>query len=545
MKQKLVSIVLILCMTLCMFTACGKDDEKSRKEIQKNLSGDISNELENEQINNSGQVEKEAVKNSNKDEVKKFPEAIRAFKETYNAFYDKHRMNGNYMQPDFDCFANIYILNNTPIMLIMDIFQMSEDETEAYVDLYMFEYTNKTVEEKCKYTNLKLSSPEVYVYPLQEKLFVRYSNGNSILEYKVSVLDEYLEDVSAEYFFINSRYVDSNTLVEPLSFDSIVDNSYSQYITNDISYEDFLARAYSTIWFNTGLGKSGYAGNNLIKMDPYDDCGINFALVCENSNYFGLNSTKFQKYLDYLSQQEINNNAQLLVHHFSYLENLGVVEKNISDDGVEEKTPVIVWLNGVYYKIINDIAYPYLLDCGYSQSDLPEMIWGYEVRRDSSQLVVVDEISLKDIWGIIEIKRAEYKATEEAAKAELERKYGAALNVLRECSLSEKYDECFIIENEFTIAVVFTCYYDFGSHKSSEIYRCPLNAIDISKEDIYPMFSELEPNIYSDGYIECLYYRYETEPYIPPAGVTLIDPIRYSSFDEAYNAFYASKMQSK
>lgn len=308
MKQKLVSIVLVLSMVIGLFTACGKDSE--------------------------------AIAQSNK-EVKNFPEAVKAFKETYNAFYDEHRMNGNYMEPEYDCFANVYILGDTPTMLIMDIIQteqLTEYNTSYIADFYMFEFVDGKVKESAKYLSVSLGRFfTTYIYPLQDKLFMGYyvpkdePDASSYFEYKVGVFSEYFEEVEKEWYYTEMLvegeifdHPNNKTMKEAINelvYDVAEYGDFESYKKSlkysKFNYMDCDFNPYYWVWaYNTGLSEDGIGGSALLlESGEFDN-------YCFSHSY-GLRAVNFSKYLDYLSTKEVKNNAHLMLQHAKYLETLG------------------------------------------------------------------------------------------------------------------------------------------------------------------------------------------------------------------------------
>lgn len=439
MKQKLVSIVLVLSMALCMFTACGKDSE--------------------------------AISQSNKG-FKNFTEAVKAFKETYNTFYDEHRMNGSYTDSTLDCFANVYVLGDTPTMLIMDIIQteqLTEYDTSYIADFYMFEFVDGKVKESAKYLSVSLGRFfTTYIYPLQDKLFMGYyvpkdePDSSSYFEYKVGVFNEYFEDVEEEWV-ITEVLSEGKVLPYPSPIEDVIDGliddvaEYSDFDSYNNGFGNYYAgissvQAGYTKHYKTGLGKDGFGGSALLIQPEY--IFDNYVFASCRGGIWGLNSVNFSKYLDFLSTQEITNNAQLMLQHAKYFETIGITQEQhlvksdygdffipvqldrpvqwigsllfdalvrqenpdadletiskivfemwnaAEENKINARVPVEVWLDGFYYLVFDNNIFLYAYDIDSATEDYPKKVFGYDleltVHRDSN--VEYNSISLEEAW---------------------------------------------------------------------------------------------------------------------------------------------------
>ena len=479
MKQRFISVLLVLSMVLCLFTACGSSEETGGSGGSQNQSVSTdSNERVNEnqkeeqkiELKDTEKEDKEAVRESNNVEVKNFPDAVAAFKETYNTFYDEHRMNGDYLKPEYDCFANVYILDNTPTMLIMDIIH-ADDMGSSIVDFYTFEYKDKEVKEKSRYSSIPLNDYSVFVYPLQEKLYVGYYSaeldyypkqfGDDPTEldycpvelsdegYRVAVLEEYFEDLAKEYYLVG---IQPQKITDKKSFSDDELKEFGQL--NKLSTLDELKMhvrgcesfyqggegKYIHYFFRTELGKDGCAGNAILFPGKANTSlsengeiitvpihsNMNYALVCYDEARVGLTGLSFLKYLDFLSASDVKNNLELMSYHSLYLESIGEFYRTYSwESGSNLEFPhaVRIWLGGHYYyvgisKKDNELYIQYeASDFGYSLDSIPDEIYGIEVTKPLIDYykMIYDKLPIEEVWKYAEQAKIEYANSPESA----------------------------------------------------------------------------------------------------------------------------------
>ena len=423
MKKKLFNMLLMVCMIACMLVGCGEksdsDSDRSEKKTQSLVD-----------LNDEKQIS-----------AKDFARAMEAFKEYYDVFYEEHRFNGTYEQPE-DCIANVYMIGDTPIMVILDM--MAPSEYYFTADLYVYEYADKGVQERAKYPSIKFGDDEIFLYPLQDKLFMGYYDEER--NYKVAELDEYFTKSKEEVYIVAEKDYEDAFEEDIEENITICCDDFDEFVKDGI-WEVFEVESH----YNTGLAKENDGGYYLLREDGIEALSLysfcNYALVLdrrlesENDDYLGcLYSTSFKKYLDYLVEQEITNNVQLLISHADYLESIGVSDGIHSQDSwiatdEGKKIDTIVWFNGIYYYIVGEIAYPIAYDFGYSKDDLPKKVYGYKVKdgivdillayypsdrditayredlEEEFPISVSKRVLAKDIWKEVEVAKAEYEQT--------------------------------------------------------------------------------------------------------------------------------------
>ncbi|MBQ9119351.1 MAG: hypothetical protein IJY09_04730 [Lachnospiraceae bacterium] len=462
MKKKMFSKLFMGCMVAAMLVGCGESsDSESNQATKESNESDSKQPTEETQSNEEvkeevkDETKEETKEDANKDEqgeAKDFAKTMEAFKAFYDTFYEEHRFNGTY-EETWDCFANIYMIENEPVMAVLDILKLEDysyynEQDEEYAtnevvtaDLYLYEYSGKEVKERAKYTNVQTSDAEVYLIPMQDKLFMSYYDKEG--QFVTAELDEYCTLLDEEYYAVycdeaKSEIVDTedkyikyacNKWLKYDSFDEVVDNELSYGISSE----------GECIFFKTGLGSSANDGNYLLYWEhdrEIDYALLNYQLVSdaidfeEEEDFFF--STSFKKYLDYLAEQEITNNIDLRVCHSNYL-----IDSTKED---AKHLRVFVWRDGIYYVIDEGIAYVYAFDYGYTEDDLPKDLYGYKIsdeywvetksKSDTYFPISLDyKLNLEDVWKEVE-----------AVKVEYEQSVGAAIEAYEEYIEEKDYD---------------------------------------------------------------------------------------------------------
>lgn len=404
MQKKWISILLLVCIISTILVGCNGNSDANLV-----TSSNVN-------LNKEKQI-------SSKD----FSETMEAYKEFYDTFYEEHRFNGSY-EDSWDCFANIYMLEGKPIMAIMDILSFQEhsyyDERGtqcinevAIFDLYIYEYNGREVQERAKYVSLQSSDEEVYLYPMQNKLFLNYYNENDKLV--TAELGEYCTPLELEYYYICCDDTDYEVIdaeyIENAKEDWFHDETYER-VSISFDVDDEYLNCEETGFIKTDLGEYGHDGSRIFRV------GRKSIMHFAAANYSLLNdyiiddaegcfySTNFKKYLDYLIEQDITNNVDLRVCHNNY------IYDNYEFEDYDLKT--IVWMDGIYYVVEDDVAYVYAFDYGYTEEDLPKDLCGYEisdqywvdVQSDNSDITVSikHRLNLYEVWEQVLIAKEEY-----------------------------------------------------------------------------------------------------------------------------------------
>lgn len=411
MKKKVLGLLLSISMIATMLVGCGSNSDSGSTDL--NTEKQIS--------------------------AKNFNKSVEAFKEFYDEFYEEHRFNGSYEETE-DCIANIYMIGSTPVMAILDMLAPSEDYFTA--DLYLYEYVDKEVQEKAKYSSLRFGDDEIYLYPLQDKLFMVYFDEER--EQRVAELDEYFTELNETYYVVPEEGHESD-------FEENVQSDISKGIKCD-DYEEFVEEvagdnsAKKIVYYETDLGDDNFGGSYMLV-----DRGIqayclntifNYALVVDwgltdkdGDDGFIMYDTSFKKYLDYLLEQEITNNVQLLLTHADYLDSIGLYDDYWSDGKDGQQIDTVVWFDGIYYYIVDDTAYVLGYDFGYSEDDLPKSICGLGVEASAIDILLdyaggnseaisdtekfpisyAKRESVEDMWEQVAVAKEEYKQSVGAA----------------------------------------------------------------------------------------------------------------------------------
>ncbi len=504
------------------------------------------------------------INKENQISASNFSETMEAFKEFYGTFYEEHRFNGTFEQPE-DCLANIYMLGTTPVMVVLDAVASADGYFTA--DLYVFEYDGRKVQERAKYASIKFGDDEIYIYSLQDKLYISYMNEER--NPSVAELAEYFTKLKEEVYFVAQKgYEDEfeNEIETSISTGKACDD-LDEFIEYGISNE---RKVEAETFHHTGFGKDNYGGDYLIRylgIEARDfNSMYNYALVtdhglkCETERYKGyLYETEFKKYLDYLAEQKITNNVQLLVSHADYLESIGVYDYSsnsdldVTDEGKSIDT--VVWFDGIYYYIKDEAAYPIVYDYGYSEEDLPKKICSYEVETELSNVFYGKLDENNGIFPIYEKKR---KSVNEIwkdvadAKTEWENGGGAALIAYRDYLYEKNYynsdfSYAFVLIDDNASPELFVTNiwgysavlaYSDGFVTEQQIWDTKLSYYE--REGIFVDSSYDETLVYQlhKGAIEVLNSSEngDISSYLPdknPKKVSLYDKSVYNNFDEA------------
>lgn len=213
--------------------------------------------------------------------------------------------------------------------------------------IYIYEYTDGKVQVKNKYLNVSMDdNPDIYA--INDRLFMCYGEDDDETSYKYVVeLGEYLTELKGNKFCVYGE--------KQASDETGKTNRYTCW--NEMKM------------VNTGIGSDGYGGSFLLRG------GI---LIPTNNRFCRMCYEDFEKYLDYLAEQDISNMVQLEVYHAKYM--------MIQELSIHDQVDAVVWLDGVYYYVRDDNAYPVIYEQGRSEDDLPENIGGYKVKKDISEL---------------------------------------------------------------------------------------------------------------------------------------------------------------